>query len=86
MAGGGGGRKNVWQVGSVQSGTELCSVPATVQTDLLRVLEVFVVQMLIGFGFLHVEDGGSTFFRKPAQTSQRQRSLSFGLDCCFAVL
>lgn len=61
----------MWQVGSVQSVTELCFVRATVQTELLWCLTVIVVQMLVGFGFLHLEDGGSTFFRKSAQHSLR---------------
>jgi hypothetical protein len=55
---GGGGRKNVWQVGNVQSVTELCLVPVTVQTELLRVLTVFVVHIMVNFRFLHLEDRG----------------------------
>jgi hypothetical protein len=62
----------VWQVGSVQSVTELCFVRATVQTELLRCLAVIVVQMFVGFGFLHLDDGGSTFLRKSAQHSLRR--------------
>jgi hypothetical protein len=48
----------VWQVGNVQSITELCFVLVTVQTELLRVWAVFVVHMMVYFGFLNLEARG----------------------------